>query len=122
MTLAVTDLFRRRTQIKKAHNFCADVRREIAGRAFTIGARDIPLNQIEVPNQDTLESVPVEGHPGVAHVWVRCSVRSDPSGSYWLRVKTVDGMIMGITIGEVTAETPQPTVAELPLDQESPNP
>lgn len=102
--------------------FCDDVRREIAGRAFTIGARDIPRNQITIANQDQLQAVPVEDHPGVAHVWLSCSVRSDPSGDYWLRVKTVDDMIMGITIGEVTAQTPGPTVADLQLDQEIPNP
>ena len=88
---------------RKADAFCADVRREISSRAFTIGARDIPRKQIVIANQDQLQAVPVEGHPGVAHVWLSCSVRFDPSGSYWLRVKTVDDMIMGITIGEVEA-------------------
>lgn len=115
MLSAIVTQLREREQTLKAHAFCADVRREIASRAFTIADRDIPSRRITVVTQDKLDVVPVEGHPGVAHIWLQCLVKTDPHGMYFLRVKTVDEMISAITISEVTAtpgDAEQPLLAE----------
>lgn len=90
---------------QEAREFCAEARRRILQQTFTLGERDIPNARIVLHEVDALEIFPVDGHEGLADVWVRCSVTGEPQVS-WLRARLVDRRISELHLAETSPPAP----------------
>ena len=105
---------RARQARQEAREFCAEARRRILQQSFTLGERDIPNARIVLHEVDSLEFVPVEGHEGLADVWVRCSVTGEPQVN-WLRARLVDRRISELHLAETSPPAPSSNVSGLGL-------
>lgn len=109
------------SQRRENAQFCRDLQRHISvpWKVFTIGNRSIRPSEISINVPAEMFPIPEPGHPGVAHVFIPCTVTPDTSRTseakqYWLKVKLVDNMIAIVHLAETKAPAATDIADDLP--------
>ncbi|WP_371436208.1 hypothetical protein [Polaromonas sp.] len=111
------------SQRRENAQFCRDLQRHISvpWKVFTIGNRSIRPSEISIDVPAEMFPIPEPGHPGVAHVFIPCTVTPGAGETlipdakqYWLKVKLVDNMIAVVHLAETKAPAATDIADDLP--------